>query len=99
MEDWTEVSRCKSAFFFVPSWGILFQFLFFFLGQDHRILTTTFICHNRHDFASGKDTVLGSHDDAVRAMAYSTANSKGASAKGKRKRRIRLLYTRLTEMF
>lgn len=28
-----------------------------------------------HDFASGKDIVLGSHDDAVRAMAFSTANS------------------------
>jgi cell cycle arrest protein BUB3 len=28
-----------------------------------------------HDFATGKDIVLGSHDDAVRAMAFSTANS------------------------
>ncbi|KAG0048703.1 mitotic spindle checkpoint protein Bub3 [Gryganskiella cystojenkinii] len=28
-----------------------------------------------HDFATGKGTVLGSHDDAVRAMAYSTANN------------------------
>ncbi|KAK3822950.1 MAG: mitotic checkpoint protein BUB3-like protein [Benniella sp.] len=28
-----------------------------------------------HDFASGKDIVLGSHEDAVRAMAFSTANN------------------------
>lgn len=41
-----------------------------------KMTDTTLHIRNRHDFASGKDTVLGSHDDAVRAMAYSTANSK-----------------------
>ena len=82
VEDWIGLSGCKAFFFFLVcskdkknveyGEGSLFQTIGH--GQSLTFILE-FLFLFRHDFATGKGTVLGSHDDAVRAVAYSTANS------------------------